>query len=90
QRFLKVDEKFESLRVEMNQRFEEVNQRFLKVDEKFESLIQEMKDMKGSIATIGGKLDLLVDRIVDIKFIAQLAVRVDELEKKVASLIRSG
>jgi chromosome segregation ATPase len=71
-RFAHVDERFESLTREMNTRFEGVH--------------QEIMALAKSMATVDGKLDLLVNHIVNFKEATRTSVRLEQLEKRVSDI----
>ncbi len=78
QRFERVDERFERV----DQRFERVDQRFDRVDERFERVDQQILELAKSMSSMNGKLDILVEHIMDYKETARLTVRVEQLEKQ--------
>ncbi|GBD11529.1 hypothetical protein HRbin23_01196 [bacterium HR23] len=79
ERFARVDARFEALQREMNERFAKVDERFLKVEE-------QIADLRKDMASMNGKLDLIVGHIVDFKTLSQVVVRLDLLEKRVDAL----
>ena len=78
QRFERVDERFERV----DQRFDRVDQRFERVDERFERVDQQILELAKSMSSMNGKLDILVEHIMDYKETARLTVRVEQLEKQ--------
>ncbi|MFN3974798.1 MAG: hypothetical protein ACK4K2_05955 [Dehalococcoidia bacterium] len=86
ERFAKVDARFEALTKEMNERFAKVDERFLKVDERFAKVEQQIADLREDMASVNGKLDILISHIVDFKALTQVTVRLDMLEKRVDAL----
>ncbi len=74
-RMVSLDEKIDSLRNEMNSKFEGMNYRFEKVNERIDSLRTEM--------TV--RLDSLEKRIPVIEKIAVLELKIAEMEKRLAA-----
>lgn len=93
ERFERVDQRFESLTREMNerfnrvdQRFDRVDERFERVDERFERVDQEILGLNKTVASMNGKLDILIEHIVDYKEVARLSARQDQLEKRLGEV----
>jgi rRNA pseudouridine-1189 N-methylase Emg1 (Nep1/Mra1 family) len=58
------------------------------MNERFDRVHQEILALTKSVATMDGKLDVLVGHIVDYKEAVRLTVRVEDLEKRVAELAK--
>ena len=78
QRFDRVEQRFERV----DDRFDRVDQRFDRVDERFERVDQQILELAKSMSSMNGKLDILVEHIMDYKETARLTVRVEQLEKQ--------
>jgi len=83
--FQRADERFERMSQEMNNRFERMNQ---EMNHRFDTVHQEILTLTRSVASMDGKLDILVSQIVDYKAAVSLSARVEQLEKRVEELGR--
>ncbi|MCS7207482.1 MAG: hypothetical protein NZ951_06070 [Dehalococcoidia bacterium] len=63
-----------------------IEERFARVDERFLKVEQQIADLRADMATVNGKLDLLLSHIVDFKTLTQVTVRLEMLEKRVDAL----
>jgi predicted nucleic acid-binding Zn-ribbon protein len=59
ERFETLRQEMNDLRREMNERFANVNERFVKVDERFEALLKEIHGVSQSVANLSGQMDVL-------------------------------
>ena len=78
QRFERVDQRFDRV----DERFERVDERFDRVDQRFDRVDQQILELAKSMSSMNGKLDILVEHIMDYKETARLTVRVEQLEKQ--------
>ena len=82
-RFEHVDRHFE----QVERHFEQVERRFGEVDRRFDAIHEEIMNLAKPVASIDGKLDVLLNHVVDFKESARMSVRVEHLEKRVSQIL---
>ena len=81
-----LNERLDRFSAETGQRFDRVDQRFDRVDEHFAWGHDEIMALTKQMATMDGKLDILVGHMVDFKEATRLSLRVEQVEKPVGEI----
>ena len=81
-----LNERLDRFSAETARRFDRVDQRFERVDEHFAWGHDEIMALTKQMATMDGKLDILVGHMVDFKEATRLSLRVEQVEKPVGEI----
>ncbi len=83
QRFEGLERRLEAHAVENDQRFDSLTR---EMNQRFEANAQEHSAMLQTMASMNGKLDVLITLVGDIKELSAVRARVEVLEREVAQL----